>query len=299
MVAQRRKAVDFALSLHNYCVDCEETKKWILEKTKVIESTQNLGKNLAGMIAMQRKLYGIERDLAAIQARLAALKQEAHRLATEHPDLADDIYRRLAAVTDVWKDLQDTLQSQEASLGEASKLHKFLQDLDDFQAWLFKAQKGVASEEVPNSLVEAENLLQQHVALKEEIDQHREDYSNVKEIGERVTHGQTDVEYQQLEQRLQGMDTGWNALCKMWDNKEKFLNQCLGFQEFLKDAKQAEIILTNQVWQQDHFTVILFLLDSELWVLFTVGGAILGNNKDTFGCVNRQILWYVPITGET
>ncbi|KAH0621178.1 hypothetical protein JD844_022231 [Phrynosoma platyrhinos] len=252
MVAQRRKAVDFALSLHNYCVDCEETRKWILEKTKVIESTQDLGKNLAGMIAMQRKLYGIERDLAAIQARLAALQQEAHRLAEEQPDLADDVYNRLTAVTGVWLDLQNTLQSQEASLGEASKLHKFLQDLDDFQAWLFKAQKAVASEEVPNSLIEAEHLLQQHAAVKEEIDQHRDDYRSIKEIGARVTQGQTDVEYQQLEQRLQGMDTGWNALCKMWDSREKFLNQCLGFQEFLKDAKQAEIILTNQEYTLAH-----------------------------------------------
>ncbi|KAJ7344120.1 hypothetical protein JRQ81_000070 [Phrynocephalus forsythii] len=252
MVAQRRKAVDFALSLHNYCVDCEETKKWILEKTKVIESTQDLGKNLAGMIAMQRKLYGIERDLAAIQARLGALQQEAHRLAEEQPDLADDIYSRLTAVTGFWLDLQNTLQSQEASLGEASKLQKFLQDLDDFQAWLFKAQKAVASEEVPNSLLEAEHLRQQHAAVKEEIDQHRDDYHNVKETGARVTQGQMDVEYQQLEQRLQGMDTGWNALCKLWESREKFLSQCLGFQEFLKDAKQAEIVLTNQEYTLAH-----------------------------------------------
>ncbi|KAK9410404.1 spectrin beta chain erythrocytic [Crotalus adamanteus] len=252
MVAQRRKAVDFALSLHNYCVDCEETRKWILEKNKVIESTQDLGKNLAGMIAMQRKSYGIERDLAAIQARLAVLQKEAHRLAEEQPDLADDIYSRLTAVSGVWLDLQNTLQSQEASLGEASKLHKFLQDLDDFQAWLFKAQKAVASEEVPNSLVEAEHLLQHHAAIKEEIDQHKDVYSNVKKIGDRVTQGQTDTEYQQLEQRLQGMETGWNALCKMWDSREKFLNQCLGFQEFLKDAKQAEIILTNQEYTLAH-----------------------------------------------
>ncbi|ETE72727.1 Spectrin beta chain, erythrocyte, partial [Ophiophagus hannah] len=252
MVAQRRKAVDFALSLHNYCVDCEETRKWILEKTKVIESTQDLGKNLGGMIAMQRKLYGIERDLAAIQARLAVLQKEAHRLAEEQPDLAEDIYSRLTAVSEVWLELQNILQSQEASLGEASKLHKFLQDLDDFQAWLFKAQKAVASEEVPNSLVEAEHLLQHHAAIKEEIDQHKDIYSNIKKIGERVTQDQTDTEYRQLEQRLEGMETGWNALCKMWDNREKFLNQCLGFQEFLKDAKQAEIILTNQEYTLAH-----------------------------------------------
>lgn len=39
------------------------------EKTKVIESTQSLGNDLAGVMALQRKLTGMERDLEAIQVR--------------------------------------------------------------------------------------------------------------------------------------------------------------------------------------------------------------------------------------
>lgn len=39
------------------------------EKTKVIESTQGLGNDLAGVMALQRKLTGMERDLEAIQVR--------------------------------------------------------------------------------------------------------------------------------------------------------------------------------------------------------------------------------------
>ncbi|EMP27688.1 Spectrin beta chain, erythrocyte [Chelonia mydas] len=251
-VGQRRKAVDLALSLHNYCVDCEETRKWILDKTKVIKSTQDMSRDLAGMIAIQRKLYGIERDLAAIQTRLGVLQEEAQRLAKELPDLASDIYSRLTAISGLWQELQRTLQSQEASLGEASKLQKFLQDLDDFQAWLFKAQQAVASEEVPSSLAEAEQCRQEHAAIKEDIDRHEGDYHSIKETGERVTHGQMDPEYLQLQQRLQGMEMGWSALCKMWDSRGKFLAQCLGFQEFLKDAKQAEAILSNQEYTLAH-----------------------------------------------
>uniref|UniRef100_A0A8C8SH16 Spectrin beta chain n=1 Tax=Pelusios castaneus TaxID=367368 RepID=A0A8C8SH16_9SAUR len=251
-VGQRRAAVELALSLHNYCLDCEETRKWILDKTKVIRSTQDMSRDLAGVIAIQRKLYGIERNLATIRARLEALRQEAQRLAEMLPDLAPDIYSRLEAVDSCWLELQRTLQSQEASLGEASKLQKFLQDLDDFQAWLFKAQQAVASEEVPGSLAEAEQLRQEHAAIKEEMDQHEGDYHNVKETGERVTHGQTDPEYLQLQQRLQGVEMGWSALQKMWDSRGKFLAQCLGFQEFLKDAKQAEAILSNQEYTLAH-----------------------------------------------
>lgn len=251
-VGQRRKAVDLALSLHNYCVDCEETRKWILDKTKVIQSTQEMSRDLAGVIAIQRKLYGIERDLAAIQTRLGVLQEEAHRLAEELPDLAPDIYSQLTTINGLWQELQRTLQSQEASLGEASKLQKFLQDLDDFQAWLFKAQQAVASEEVPSSLAEAEQFRQEHAAIKEDIDRHEGDYRNVKETGEGVTRGQTDPEYLQLQQRLQGVEMGWSDLCKMWGSRGKLLAQCLGFQEFLKDGKQAEVILSNQEYTLAH-----------------------------------------------
>ncbi|XP_068800473.1 spectrin beta chain, erythrocytic isoform X2 [Struthio camelus] len=252
MVAQRRKAVDSALSLINYCVDCEETRKWILSKTHVVESTQDMGRDLAGVLAIQRKLYGIERELAAVESRLGTLRSQAQRLAEDHPDLAADVQQRLGAAAAAWDELQGALQSQAATLGEAGKLQRFLQDLDDFQAWLFGAQKAVASDEVPASLGEAEQLLRQHVATQEDIEQHEAAYSNVKETGERVTQGQEDPEYEQLRQRLEGMDTGWGALRKMWDTRHRFLTQCLGFQEFLRDAKQAEVLLSNQEYTLAH-----------------------------------------------
>ncbi|KFV85245.1 Spectrin beta chain, non-erythrocytic 1, partial [Struthio camelus australis] len=196
MVAQRRKAVDSALSLINYCVDCEETRKWILSKTHVVESTQDMGRDLAGVLAIQRKLYGIERELAAVESRLGTLRSQAQRLAEDHPDLAADVQQRLGAAAAAWDELEG--------------------------------------------------------GLAEDIEQHEAAYSNVKETGERVTQGQEDPEYEQLRQRLEGMDTGWGALRKMWDTRHRFLTQCLGFQEFLRDAKQAEVLLSNQEYTLAH-----------------------------------------------
>ncbi|XP_062431896.1 spectrin beta chain, erythrocytic isoform X2 [Rhea pennata] len=252
LVAQQQKAVDSALSLLNYYMDCEETHRWILSKTRTVVSTQDMGRDLAGVLAIQRKLYGIERELAAIESRLGALRPQAQHLAEDHPDLAADIQEHLRVTVAAWDELQDALQSQAASLGEVGKLQHFLQDLDDFQAWLFRAQKAVASDEMPVSLAEAEQLLRQHVATQEDIKEHEAAYSNVKEMGKQVTQGQVDPEYEQLRQRLEGMDTGWGALCKMWDTRHHFLMQCIGFQEFLRDTKQAEVLLSNQEYTLAH-----------------------------------------------
>ncbi|KAK2104341.1 hypothetical protein P7K49_018197 [Saguinus oedipus] len=246
LVSKRREAVDSALRVHNYCVDCEETSKWITDKTKVVESTKDLGRDLAGVIAIQRKLSGLERDVAAIQARVDALERESQQLMDSHPEQKEDIGQRQKHLEELWQGLQQALQGQEASLGEASQLQAFLQDLDDFGAWLSIAQKAVASEDMPESLPEAEQLLQQHAAIKDEIDGHQDSYQRVKESGEKVIRGQTDPEYLLLGQRLEGLDTGWDALDRMWESRSRTLAQCLGFQEFQKDAKQAEAILSNQ-----------------------------------------------------
>lgn len=236
-----------ALRVRNYCVDCEETSKWIEDKMQVVQSTKDLGQDLAGIIAIQRKLSGLERDVAAIRDRVGALEHESQQLMASHPEQGEDIGQRQACVQKLWQELQEALLEQEASLGEASQLQAFLQNLDDFQAWLSMAQKAVASEDMPESLPEAEQLLQQHVAIKDDIDRHQESFQNVKVSGENVIRDQTDPEYLLLGQRLEGLDAGWDALHRMWESRNHSLAQCLGFQEFQRDAKQAEAILSNQV----------------------------------------------------
>ena len=247
MVDEKKRKADSALSLHNYGLECDETKAWIKDKTRVIESTQDLGNDLAAVMTIQRKLYGMERDLAAIQDKRDFLKREAEQLAKDHPENAADIMDRQRELDRAWDELKQTMKDREDSLGEVSKLQTFLQDLDDFQAWLYKAQKAIASEEMPATLPEAEQLLDLHDAVREDMDQHEEDYHQVKDTGVAVTQGETDPQYQQLEQRLKGLDTGWDELHKMWDSRKNFLEQGLGFQQFMRDAKQAEAILNNQV----------------------------------------------------
>lgn len=247
LVDRKKDALISALSIQNYHLECNETKSWIREKTKVIESTQELGNDLAGVMALQRKLTGMERDLVAIEAKLSDLQKEAEKLESEHPDQARAILSRLAEINDVWEEMKTTLKNREESLGEASKLQQFLRDLDDFQSWLSRTQTAIASEDMPNTLTEAEKLLTQHENIKNEINNYEEDYQKMRDMGEMVTQGQTDAQYMFLHQRLQALDTGWNELHKMWENRQNLLSQSHAYQLFLRDTKQAEAFLNNQV----------------------------------------------------
>ncbi|NXE05048.1 SPTB2 protein, partial [Lophotis ruficrista] len=252
LVDRKKDALLSALSIQNYHLECNETKSWIREKTKVIESTQDLGNDLAGVMALQRKLTGMERDLVAIEAKLSDLQKEAEKLESEHPDQAQAILSRLAEINDVWEEMKTTLKNREESLGEASKLQQFLRDLDDFQSWLSRTQTAIASEDMPNTLTEAEKLLTQHENIKNEINNYEEDYQKMRDMGEMVTQGQTDAQYMFLRQRLQALDTGWNELHKMWENRQNLLSQSHAYQLFLRDTKQAEAFLNNQASGPDY-----------------------------------------------
>ncbi|XP_054653866.1 spectrin beta chain, non-erythrocytic 1 isoform X1 [Dunckerocampus dactyliophorus] len=252
LVDQKKDSLSSALGVQNYHLECNETKSWIKEKTKVIESTQELGNDLAGVMALQRKLTGMERDLAAIEDKLGDLGKEADRLASEHPEQSEAIKGRLAEITGVWEEMKDTMKNREESLGEASKLQQFLRDLDDFQSWLSRTQTAIASEDMPNTLAEAEKLLAQHEGIKNEIRNYEEDYQKMRDMGEMVTQGQTDAQYMFLRQRLQALDTGWNELHKMWENRQNLLSQSHSYQLFLRDTKQAEAFLNNQEYVLAH-----------------------------------------------
>ncbi|CAB1331215.1 unnamed protein product, partial [Coregonus sp. 'balchen'] len=234
LVEDKKQKVDSALSYHNYGLECDETESWIRDKTRVIESTQDLGNDLNAVMTIQRKLYGMERDLAAIEDKLTFLRSEADQLAKDHPDNAADILARRAELDAAWDNLRATLKDREDSLGEVSKLQIFLQDMDDFQSWLFKTQKAVASEDTPETLPQAEQLLSLHDAVHDDMGTHVEDY------------------YKELDKRLKGLDRGWDELHKMWDSRKGFLDQGLGFQQFMRDTKQVETILNNQEYTLAH-----------------------------------------------
>uniref|UniRef100_A0A671YLT7 Spectrin beta chain n=1 Tax=Sparus aurata TaxID=8175 RepID=A0A671YLT7_SPAAU len=263
LAGQKKQGLESALNIQNYHLECNEIQSWMKEKTKVIESTQGLGNDLAGVMALQRKLTGMERDLEAIQGKLDDLKNEAQKLAKEHPDQAGEIHGRLGEIQEVWEELNATMKRREESLGEASKLQGFLRDLDDFQSWLSRTQTAVASEDIPTSLPEAESLLAQHESIKNEVDNYKEDYEKMRAVGEEVTQGQTDAQYMFLAQRLQALDTGWHELRRMWENRHSLLAQAFDFQTFLRDAKQAEAFLNSQEYVLSHIEMPTSLQGAE------------------------------------
>ena len=216
---------------------------------RVLEQTDELKMDLTGIMTLQRKLSGMERDLAAIQAKLEALDDEAEKISLTHPEEAVVIKQRTNKLREVWELLTAMLKERDEKLEEAGDLHRFLKDLDHFQAWLSKTESDIANQEQPSSLAEAEKLLSQHQQIREEIDSYVTDYSSMMEYGEKVTADPStfdDPQYMFLRERLRALQDGWAEVHQMWENRQSLLSQSLSLQIFNRDAKQAEVLMSQQ-----------------------------------------------------
>uniref|UniRef100_A0A8B9PLL2 Spectrin beta chain n=1 Tax=Apteryx owenii TaxID=8824 RepID=A0A8B9PLL2_APTOW len=71
-------------------------------------------------------------------------------------------------------------------------------------------------------------------------------------VGREVTQGQTDAQHVFLQQRLEALDTGWEELGQMWENRHHLLSQAYAFQLFLRDTKQVEGVLSTQEYALSH-----------------------------------------------
>ena len=88
------------------------------------------------------------------------------------------------------------------------------------------SQVAVASEDIPSNLAEAEKLLSDHKAIKEDITAHQEDHAKMLDLADKFVKGQEeDPQYLLLRERIKALDDGWRELHKMWDNRQNLLSQ--------------------------------------------------------------------------
>lgn len=55
-----------------------------------------------------------------------------------------------------------------------------------------------------------------------------------------------DPQYMFLRERLNALKDGWEELRQMWENRQELLSQSMNYQIFMRDAKQAEVLLAQQ-----------------------------------------------------
>ncbi|NWH60754.1 SPTB2 protein, partial [Geococcyx californianus] len=298
-LAERRKeALTSALNIQNFHLECDETAAWMRDKTHAIESTRDSGDDVASASALQRKLCGIARDLAAIEGKVKELRAVADALASEREEKTPQIRARAAAMEAAWEELRRELRRRQEALGEAAELQRLLRDAVALQAWLARAQAAAACDDVPATLAEAERMLSQHESLGKEIAQRGDDYRAACAAGRQAAAAaeeeEEDARRRSLRLRLDALDAGWEELAQLWQRRQQRLRHDVAFRLFLRDCEQAAGSLAAQEFALAHVELPASLPGAEAAVKKQedlVGAVdVLGERAQALAAAGRRLV---------
>jgi spectrin alpha len=238
--------------------DIDEAISWINEKDAII-STDDHGKDLASVQALQRKHDAIERDLAALTDKVNSLRHEADRIIqnvqdeTQSPHEEAQLKNKLDDLNNVWNRLDVKCKERKQRLIDSYKLHKFLNDYRDLYAWYMEIYtvlghnqdvEGCGIGDVSNaeSLIERNYELRTEIETRDDLYKQCTDYANQLCNDEFIDGGNKAI----IVDKLNKLHELKANLDKRWSQKEVFLMQLLDLQVFMRDIEQAEQWLIKQ-----------------------------------------------------
>ncbi|KAL3280132.1 hypothetical protein HHI36_017636 [Cryptolaemus montrouzieri] len=224
--------------------DADETVAWIAEKDVVL-SSDDYGRDLASVQALQRKHEGVERDLAALEDKVSTLGKEADRLCAIHGDHGEQIQAKRNEIEDYWQSLTAKAKERREKLEESYSLHRFLADFRDLISWINDMKAIISADELAKDVAGAEALLERHQEHRGEIDAREDSFIATTEAGRQLLengHYASD----EVKEKLFALASDKNSLLALWEERRILYEQCMDLQLFYRDTEQADTWMAKQ-----------------------------------------------------
>lgn len=224
--------------------DADETVAWIAEKDVVL-SSDDYGRDLASVQALQRKHEGVERDLAALEDKVATLGTEAGRLCSIHADHSDQIREKQSEIAAYWQSLTAKAKERKQKLDESYFLHRFLADFRDLISWINGMKAIISADELAKDVAGAESLLERHQEHKGEIDAREDSFIASTAAGRQLLEREH-YAAAEIQEKLAALENDKSSLLSLWEDRRILYEQCMDLQLFYRDTEQADTWMAKQ-----------------------------------------------------
>ena len=244
LAMSRQESLLGAHEIQRFNRDANETISWINEKDQLL-STDDFGKDLASVQALQRKHEGVERDLAALNDKVETLGAEAGGLCKEHPDHADQINGKKDEIRKCWEALCTKSKERKQRLEESYLLHRFLADFRDLTSWINDMKSVISADELAKDVNGAEALLERHAEHKSEIDAREDSFRATAEAGQ-ILLDSNHYAADEVKEKLVVLANEKTLLLQLWEERRILYEQCMDLQLFYRDTEQADTWMAKQ-----------------------------------------------------
>lgn len=240
----RQEKLFGAHEIQRFNRDADETVAWIAEKDVVL-SSDDYGRDLASVQALQRKHEGVERDLAALEDKVSTLGAEAKRLCDIHADHSDQIREKQSEIAAYWQSLTAKAKERKQKLDESYFLHRFLADFRDLVSWINGMKAVISADELAKDVAGAEALLERHQEHRGEIDAREDSFKTTTEAGRQLLE-RKHYAAAEIQEKLAALESDKSSLLSLWEDRRILYEQCLDLQLFYRDTEQADTWMAKQ-----------------------------------------------------
>lgn len=167
----RGKGLRQANAQLTYNRSLENANAKLTELQRILTSTE-LGKDLRSCKELIKRHQGVEGELSNWKAKMAEMVAMAQDMAMSHFDGAN-ILKTATEVSDGFKQLDEPCRKRRAKLTESFKFHQFEFEVNAELQWIKDREPALQSNDVGQSLTDAQNLLKSHQKLNREIVGHQ------------------------------------------------------------------------------------------------------------------------------
>ncbi|XP_065309042.1 spectrin beta chain-like isoform X2 [Dermacentor albipictus] len=155
----RRLRLLDALESHTFYSEATEAEAWMEEKFLVVNSP-DLGKDEDSVLALTKKLDGVDRDVDGFNANITRLMKQSTELVDRgHFDSAN-ISAKMKDLEELYTRLKKQIAERRWKLSESAKFYTFLRESDEVLHWIQTQTAIAGSEDYGTDLERVEILMQ-------------------------------------------------------------------------------------------------------------------------------------------
>ena len=239
-----RVLLDGAYEIHVFNRDLDDTSERIAEKSLAMSSDDH-GRDLSAVEALQRKQEALERDMTAVKQKIFDHENDAAKLMRKYPERADDINSKLMELKENWSELEALSVKRRQQLEDAYQIQKFLSDVKELTQWAQdvtkKMEKGIQPGTIPECVAQIE--LQEE--RKAEIDGRDGLFNDLIQRGKNLS-AEKSVKNDDVENAQRNLEETHKKVHEAWKERSKRLNDAHQLQLFKELADQKDAWLANK-----------------------------------------------------
>lgn len=235
--SQKEKNLEGASSVELFNRTCDEAADWMNEKMTQLDIAE-IGPDLKTVQALQRRHQNLERELAPVEEKVNRVNLLGNSVKNSYPSERANVTARQQEVQDMWKQTQAKALERRNRLENAVGQQIFINGSKNLLAWVDSVKDQLNADETARDVETAENLLKKHNELGDEIKAQSDEFKELLALGNQLM--QRNPSLTDVPDMLQRLRAEQDAVQRGWNEKQKWLQQCVELQVFNREADKID-----------------------------------------------------------